>query len=150
VRAFDTVSGLEEQNVDCAITVTLNAGGLDITNQPPAPVGLRAFATAGNGITVAWTKPATTGASEPSGFHLYTGTGGAPNYGAIAATVLSGAAVSGSFALNLTGFTSGVPYTIGVRAFNSIAEESNTHSVTVTANGVGPTAVQGLVGRATS
>ena len=43
VRAYDTVDGLEEQNVDCVVTIILNASGVDITSQPPAPMGLRAF-----------------------------------------------------------------------------------------------------------
>ena len=37
----------EEQNLDCAVTIVLDAFGNDITNQPQPPTGLRAHATAG-------------------------------------------------------------------------------------------------------
>lgn len=43
VRAFDTVSGLEEQNLDAAAVITLDAGGLDVSNRPAPPNALRAF-----------------------------------------------------------------------------------------------------------
>jgi hypothetical protein len=42
VRAFNAFG--EEQNLDCAVTIVLDAGGFDITLRPVAPVGLRAFA----------------------------------------------------------------------------------------------------------
>ena len=34
VRAFDSVSGLEEQNVDCTISIILDSNGNDITYSP--------------------------------------------------------------------------------------------------------------------
>ena len=43
VRAFDGFG--EEQNLDCAVSIVLDAGGNDISRRPMAPVGLRAFAT---------------------------------------------------------------------------------------------------------
>ena len=73
VRAFDTVSGLEEANLDCAITIELDANGNDITNQPQPPAALRALAMAGGAIRVEWHYPPTTGPRTPSGFHIYVG-----------------------------------------------------------------------------
>jgi hypothetical protein len=150
VRAFDTVSGLEEENLDCSVTIVLDASGQDITNQPPAPVGLRAFATAGGAIRVEWISPPTTVVQQPQGFHVYFGTGGTPNYASPAATVLFAAATANTFATNLTGLTDGITYTIGVRAYNAIAEETNTNTVTVTADATGPNAVVSLTAIATS
>lgn len=43
VRAFDPATGLEEQNLDAAATITLDAGGNDISNRPAPPNALRAF-----------------------------------------------------------------------------------------------------------
>jgi hypothetical protein len=150
VRAFDTVSGLEEQNLDCSVTIALDASGHDITNQPPAPVGLRAFATAGGTIRVEWTSPPTSAAQQPQGFYIYFGTGGTPNYASAAATALFAAATANTFATNLAGLTDGTTYTIGVRAYNATATETNTNTVTATAVSVGPTAVVSLTAVATS
>jgi Fibronectin type III domain len=150
VRAFDTVSGLEEENLDCSVTIVLDASGQDITNQPPAPVGLRAFATAGGAIRVEWISPPTSAVQQPQGFFIYFGTGGTPNYASPAATVLFTAATANTFATNLAGLTDGTTYTIGVRAYNATAEEANTNTVTVTADATGPTAVVSLTAVATS
>ena len=141
VRAFDTVSGLEEQNLDCALTIVLDASGNDITNRPVPPSGLRAFALAGGSIRVEWYYPPTSGAKAPTGFHVYTGTGGMPNYTTPAATVLFSTGIANSFVANMTGFTDGTTYTVGVRAYNATAEETNTTTVTVTAIATGPAAV---------
>jgi hypothetical protein len=150
VRAFDTVSGLEEQNLDCEITIILDASGNDITNRPVPPSGLRAFALVGGSIRVEWYYPPTSGAKTPSGFHVYTGSGGTPNYTMPAATVLLSTGIANSFVANMAGFSDGTPYSIGVRAFNGTAEETNPATVTVTAIATGPAAVDGLIGVATS
>jgi hypothetical protein len=71
VRAFNANG--EEQNLDCAVTIVIDANGNDITNVPLAPTGLRAFATAGGGIRVEWWYPTTTGRRAPTGFHVYVG-----------------------------------------------------------------------------
>ena len=39
VRAYDTVSGLEEQNLDCAISIILDSSGNDITHWPTSADG---------------------------------------------------------------------------------------------------------------
>jgi hypothetical protein len=150
VRAFDTVSGLEEENLDCSVTIALDASGQDITNQPPAPVGLRAFATAGGAIRVEWTSPPTSTAKTPTSFLVYFGTNGAPDYASPVATVLYSTSIANVFTYNSATLTSNVAYTIGVRAANATATETNTNTVTVTAVSVGPTAVVGLTAVATS
>ncbi len=150
VRAFDTVSGLEEQNLDCSLTIVLDASGNDITNRPVSSSGLRAFALAGGSIRAEWYYPPTSGAKAPSGFHVYTGTGEMPSYTMPAATVLFSTGIANSFVVNMTGFSDGVTYSIGVRAFNTTAEEPNTYAVTVTAIATGPGPVDGLVGISTS
>jgi hypothetical protein len=149
VRAFDTVSGLQEQNVDCAVTIVLDASGNDITDRPVPPSGLRAFALAGGSIRAEWYYPPTVGAKAPAGFHVYNGTGSL-TYGTPTATVLYATGIANSFAANMSGFTDGTTYTIGVRAFNAVAEEPNTNTVTVTAIATGPAPVDGLTGVATA
>jgi hypothetical protein len=150
VRAFDTVSGLEEQNLDCTLTIVLDASGIDITNRPAPPLGLRSFALAGGSIRVEWYYPPTSGAKAPSGFHVYTGTAGPPSYTTLAATVLFSSGFANSFVANMTGLTDGTAHTVGVRAYNAMAEETNTTTVSVTAIATGPATVDDLVGVATS
>ena len=72
VRAADANG--EERNLDAAVSIAINAAGLDISNVPTAPVGLRAFATTGAGIRVEWTTSPAAGAKKPAGFHVYIGT----------------------------------------------------------------------------
>ena len=72
VRAADANG--EERNLDAAISISINAAGLDISNVPAAPVGLRAFATTDAGIRVEWTTSPAAGAKKPAGFHVYIGT----------------------------------------------------------------------------
>jgi hypothetical protein len=148
VRAFDSVTLLEEENLDCAITIILDASGNDITNRPKAPTALRAFARPGGTIRVEWAYNTINPVPVPTGFHVYKGTGGAPSYGSPAATVSFQAAIAGSFSVDLTGLSDGTVYTIGVRAYNGTAEEPNTVTVNCTADAAGPAAVSTLTATA--
>lgn len=144
VRAFYTGNGLEEMNTDAAVTIVLDARGRDITNTPPSPLGLRAFAIAGGMIRVEFTEPPTSAAKQPVGFHVYWGSP-TVNYGTIGATVLFNTGLAGSFVANIGPLTNGTTYQIGVRAYNSVSEETNTNTVSVAADNVGPSAVVDLV-----
>ena len=148
VRAFDTVSGLEEQNLDCALTIVLDASGNDITNRPGPPLGLRAFALAGGSVRAEWFYPPTSGPRTPTGFHVYSGVGPL-SYSTPTATVLFSQGIANSYVTNMSGFTDRTTYTIGVRAFNATAEEMNTNTAAVMAIATGPAPVDGLVGVAT-
>ena len=148
VRAFNNCG--EEQNLDCAVELILDSGGHDITNRPLPPTGLRAFARPAGAVRVEWAYPPTKGPKAPTGFHVYTGTTGLPDYTTIAATVLFSTGIANSFVANLTGFADEQLYTIGVRAFNATAEEPNTTTTTATAEVLGPLAVDSLVGVATA
>jgi fibronectin type III domain protein len=134
----------EEQNVDCAITIVLDRLGNDITNRPLPPVGLRAFATPAAGVRVEWHYPPTRGAKAPTGFRIYIGIGGIPDYSAPVATVPFDAVILNSCSVELSGLADGATYVIGVRAYNAAGEEANTSTVRVTADARGPIAVAGL------
>ena len=69
VRAFNSCG--EEQNLDVAIELILDSSGVDITNRPAAPFGLRAFATANGSIRVEWGYATLTASRKPTGFHVY-------------------------------------------------------------------------------
>jgi hypothetical protein len=142
VRAFND-AGIEE-NLDAAVTIVLDASGADITNRPKAPTALRALPRAGGTIRVEWAYNTISPSPVPTGFHVYKGTTGSPDYGTIAATVSFQAAIAGSFMADLPGLTDGTVYTIGVRAYNATAEEPNTVTVNCTADATGPAAVVSL------
>jgi hypothetical protein len=148
VRAFNLYG--EEKNLDCEVEIILDGNGNDITNRPIAPMGLRAFATSSGGIRVEWAypKPLVT-AKTPTGFNVYIGTGGTPNYSSAAATISYALGIASMFVANLSGLTDGTTYTIGVRAYNTVAQEPNTNTVNVTASATGPASVDGLSGGAT-
>jgi hypothetical protein len=134
----------EEQNLDCAVTIVLDSLGNDATNRPPAPVGLRAFATPAAGARVEWHYPPTRGVTAPTGFRIYIGIGGIPNYSAPSVTVPFDAVILNSCSAELSGLTDGVTYAIGVRAFNAWGEEANMSTVSVTADARGPSSVASL------
>ncbi len=141
------MSGLEEQNVDCAVTITLNASRADVTNQPPAPLALSARATAGGGAVLDWVYAPPSAANAPTGFHVYVGVG-APSFGSPVATVPY--AGQRAFQATLSGLTGGSIYAVAVRAYNAIAEEQNANLATFTAASTAPTSVRNLTATATS
>jgi hypothetical protein len=146
VRAFNQYG--EEENLDCALTLILDAGGNDISLMPVAPTALRAFATAGGGIRVEWAYNTISPKIVPTGFHVYIGTGGTPSYGSPVATVAFNTAINSTYVANLAGLMDGVTYTIGVRTYNAVTEEPNTNTVKCTADTTGPSAVVSLTATA--
>jgi len=142
VRAADGRG--EEQNLDCAVSIVLDAFGNDITNRPAPPVGLRAVPLAGASLRVEWYYPPTRGAKAPVGFNVYIGTGATPDYSTPTATVPYGVGIFNTFVADLSGLADGVTYAIGVRAFNASGEEANTRSLSITADGTGPGPVDSL------
>jgi hypothetical protein len=148
VRAYDSGTGLEEENLDCSIVLILDAAGADITNRPKPPTALRAFATAGGAIRVEWAYNTINPSPVPTGFHVYIGAGGSPSYVTPVATVSFFSAIGGTYVADLPAVTGGIVYTVGVRAYNGTAEEPNTNTVNVTADSVGPAAVVTLTATA--
>jgi hypothetical protein len=148
VRAFDPATGLEEQNLDCAVRIVLDTMGKDVTDRPLPPVGLRAFPLSGGAARVEWSYPPTRGAKAPAGFHVYIGTGGTPGYSAPIATVAYSSGLLNSFVANLSGLSGGTAYSAGVRAYNASGEEANTTAVSFTAATAGPSPVGSLTAAA--
>lgn len=71
VRAFDANG--EEQNLDAAVTLILDGSGIDITNRPKPPFGLRAFPLANGAIRAEWSYNTINPQPVPTGFHVYLG-----------------------------------------------------------------------------
>jgi hypothetical protein len=144
VRAFDASTGLEEQNVDATVLLSLDAAGNDVSKVPFPPVGLRAFPKAGGAVRVEWICPTSDPSSQPSGFHVYITLGSTIDYSRPAEVVPWSSGRFGAFTTDHAGLTDGLLYSIGVRAYSAIGEESNTVAVTVKADGTSPTLVDSL------
>lgn len=144
VRAFDTVTGLEEANVDAQISVTLDSSQRDISGLPPAPDGLGATQNVLGGYRATWHWPYP---SDPAGFHVYLGSP-TPNYASPVATVL--ASGRQHYRFDGTGLTGGTTYQVAVRAYNAIGEEANAVVASVTGNSTPPANVDALTATVTS
>lgn len=134
-----------EQNIDAVVTIVLDPNGVDISNRPNPPTGLRAFPVGANAIRVEWYFPPVRGPKAPVGFNVYSSIGAVLSYGTPADTVLFGDGLFNAFHADLPGLVAGTPYIIGVRSFNASGEEANANTVAATPSGSGPLAVVGLV-----
>ena len=150
VRAFDSSTGLEEQNIDVVIELRLEAGGNDVTAVPDAPVGLRAFPLAGGKVRVEWTSPYTDPRRKPLGFHIYMELATSSGSSTLVSTIPWSRGRLGWFSTDLAGLAEGLSYSIGVRAFNAVGEESNARVVTVEVDSTPPGLVDGLAAVATN
>jgi hypothetical protein len=144
VRAFDSSTRLEEQNVDAAVVLSLDSAGNDITKVPFPPVGLRAFPKAGGAVRVEWICPISDPSNQPSGFHVYITLGSTVDYSNPTTTVLWSSGRFGVFKTDQAGLTDGSLYSICVRAYSATGEESNAVAVTVKADGTPPSLVDSL------
>jgi len=141
VRAKDTTTGLEEQNVDARVTIIVGSAGADISAMPNAPTGLAAVATASGTAKLSWAyNPGGQGA-PPTGFHVYFGTP-TPDYGTIKATVPYGQVLA--FSATISGLADLTDYQVAVRAYNPTAEEKNTNVCPLRGLVNGPSPVSGL------
>lgn len=141
VRAFDTVSGMEEANVDAVVEIVIDASLEDHSAVPRPPIALSAVATANGGCHLVWAYPRGSD-TLPAGFHVYLGSP-TPDYLTPVETVTATGATQ--YAVDLTGLTDGITYQIGVRAFSAAAlEEQNTTTTTITADATAPANVQNL------
>lgn len=144
VRAYDTVSGLEESNVDAVVEIQLDASRIDVTRRPGSPANLTGRTTAAGGCRVEWTYSPLAGGAAPTQFRVYRTAGTVVNFAASPTTTVPYSAGQSSFHADLTGLTDGATYAIGVRAANAYAADTNTAQVLVIGDTTGPLAVDGL------
>lgn len=141
VRASDPATGLEEENTNCRVRIVTDAASQDISARPAPPLSLTALRMAGGGIQVHWLPSISPLFARATGFKVYNGTP-TPDYSSPVATVASTGARD--YRATLAGLADGVTFQIAVRAFNASGEESNTNTVSVTADATPPNAVDSL------
>jgi hypothetical protein len=115
VRAFDTISGIEEANTDARVRIVLDANGNDVTARPNPVVGLSASSTAGATCWVSWGYNATGQGGPPSQFNVTLTPGATPSLAKPAVSVAYLPGVSG-YGCTLSGLPAGVASTIAVQS----------------------------------
>ncbi len=118
VRAFDTISGIEEANTDARVRIVIDQSGNDVTAQPNAVFGLTAIATAGGTCWVAWGYDTTGQGAPPSLFNVFLTAVGTSSPESPATTVAYLPGVAG-YGWTLSGLESNTSYTIGVQALDA-------------------------------
>ena len=76
VRAFDTVSGLEELNTDATTRVIVDGNGADASGRPGSPLAIAADPQANGTVLVTWTFLPTPGLALPSLFKIWLSSAG--------------------------------------------------------------------------
>lgn len=139
VRAFDSESGLEEENTDARVRIVLDTSGSDISMRPAPPIGLTAEATAGGVVRVRWMAPTTTLFGRPLGYRVYQGSPW-PSFDAPALEV--SATDARLYVADLKGLSDGEEIQICVRSYNASGEEANTTFIAIAADATGPDLVE--------
>lgn len=159
VRTHSNVTGLTEQNTDAQVLIVVGPSGQDLTNVPPAPVGLTVRASKAGTAIVEWSYPYLNLSAIPTGFHLYLTAGSTLSYAVPAQTVAYGPAglpialrraQPGNYRATLSGLSDGTSYVVGVRAYNSAGEEGNTLALSVIGDSTPPLNVASLTATLTT
>ena len=113
VRAFDTVSGIEEANTDARVRIVIDEAGNAVTARPNAVVGLSARPTAGGTCWVSWGYDPTGQGGPPSVFNVILTA--APSPAVLVASLAYLPGVAG-YGCSLSGLAGNTPCTIAVQA----------------------------------
>jgi hypothetical protein len=119
----------------------------NVINPSPVPTGFHVYlGTVQTGVLfpVSPLSSGLRGKWRPGSVRWRGAVGSGMNYGSPAVTVSFQSAIAGTFVANIPGLMNGVVYSVGVRAYNAVAEEPNTSTVSVTADSVGPSPVVSL------
>lgn len=136
VRAYDTVSTLEDQNIDAIVRVVTDGSGADVTGRPNPPTNLAVVATANGTARASWTYNPGGQGGAPAYFEVYVD-------GIIDQSIPYSAGVATYAGLPIGPLSDGVAYVVGVESVNA-SGESILVTAPVTARASGPAAVEGL------
>jgi hypothetical protein len=145
VRAYDDVTGLEEQNVTARYEIKTGPAGEDLTNAPPAVPFVSAVPYGNGAVAVSW-LPVAPGAGATT-YNVYGGTPSV-SYGSPLATEahFDGAP---AYRTVVSGLTAGSPYEFTVVAEGPAGEGPPSHAVKATPlSSTGPEAPPLLSGSA--
>jgi hypothetical protein len=118
VRAFDSVSGIEEANTDARVRIIIDATGNDVTARPNAVIGLSVRPMAGGTCWVSWGYDSTGQGGAPSEFRVSLTSGPGPSIENPTATVAFSPGVAG-YGCTLSGLAANALYTVAVQAIGA-------------------------------
>lgn len=148
VRARETTTSLEEENIDQVVRIVVDGAGNNVTARPNAPTGVSAVRKGSGGVRVAWGYSPAGEGGAPTEFRVWITAGASVNYAAAPAAVVAATGAEW-YAVEVSGLTNGQAYAVGVRAANAIGVETNTTATaSFVASTVGPASVQNLTGSA--
>ncbi len=144
VRAFDTVSSLEESNVDASVRLVLDAAGVDITNRPAPVVGLAVATVAGGSLRVTWFAASPT-TPNPTGYRVWCQAGAGPvNFAATPDATVPFDATAIVHAATIGPLTHGAACVVAVRAHTATMDDGSAAEVNAVPDATGPDAVDSL------
>jgi hypothetical protein len=149
VRSVDPATGLEESNVDCVVTVRIDADGNDVSLRPTSPLGLAAAPMGIGGLLVSWRYLGGGSAIAPTDFAVYATAGAAVSYAAPALVIPRGVGRQ-DYSAPIAGLIPGQAYAVAVRARGAGGgDDGNATVVRATTAGAAPRNVLDLTGMPT-
>jgi hypothetical protein len=130
VRACDTTTGLEDANTDARVHVVLDADGNDVTGLPGPPHAVFPSAGPGGSCRVCWAYRPSSHYGIPDGFQVVVARDdGAANSTSTATVPYSQRRVG--YSCVLPGPFEYATYAVTVQSFNTVGQETNPPSVTI-------------------
>jgi len=154
VRAFDTVTGLDDGGRAAEAEVDLSAQGVDVTGTPSRAFSATARPGPTGTILASWAH-APGGRPIPAGFRVWATPGVSVDFTSAPAITLAFSPAgyggrAGWFSVTLPGLTPGAGYAVGIRAYNGSGDDGGSVQATATATASPPGPVGGLSASATS
>jgi hypothetical protein len=125
IRAWDDATGLEEQNIDCVYEIIINDQGVNVSERPPAPIGIQVEARGTDGLLVRWTYLYRPPLPDPDSFVLRVQASGTMDFnlpGVLVAPFVNG---QSQYQATIAGLISGASYAVSVRSALGPAEDEN-------------------------
>lgn len=120
VRTYDTVTGLEDKNLDALVRIVVDASGADITNRPSPAIMPTVHASSSGKATVSWSHNRLAQGGTPTGFKVWMTAGTSANYAVSPdVDVLYEDISTITYSVILSGLVDGTLYTVGVRSYNA-------------------------------
>lgn len=143
VRSYDPANGLEDENLDAAVTLIINSEGRDATRIPRSPLGLRVLDQGGGSVRLEWTIVDASAPNRATHFHVYIAQDAVTDFSSPIVVPLS--ALRGDVvATEVHDLPEGRRHVAIVRAVNSYGDDGNMHSIHFTADRTPPASVDGL------
>lgn len=125
VRAFDTVTGLEERNVTATFRQRTGGSGQDLSAVPNAALAVAGVATGTTSAQVAWVFEPGAGTTPPTGFKVYasaTAFTSTPPSGLTPKATVAYVRGRRHYTASATGLSPGTTYHVAVVPYNAAGD----------------------------